>query len=315
MDRSLLENIAPFLAVAEHLSFTRAAAALGVTPTAVSKSIRTLERRHGVVLFQRTTRSVALTEAGAALFKRLRHTTAEIGDAFTALSDFRDHPSGVLRLTFSRLVMGILIEPLLAEFREKCPEVTLDLSLDEGTVDIVSGNFDAGIRLGESVEKDLVAVRLTPQITWSIVGSPDYFARVGRPRTPENLTEHEAIMYRFVTSGLLHKWEFKRRGRQFTVEMLSRLIVNDRASLITLARKGLGLAYVADVEAATDLAAGTLEPVLRDFIASDSGLYLYFPARTQSQPKLRAFIDIATRVSSRPGFLDLLRGHPKSGLR
>jgi DNA-binding transcriptional LysR family regulator len=193
--------------------------------------------------------------------------------------------------------------------------VTLDLSMDEGTVDIVSSNFDAGIRLGESVDKDLVAVRLTPQITWSIVGSPDYFARAGRPRTPESLTEHEAIMYRFVTSGLLHKWEFSQSGRQFTVEMLSRLIVNDRASLISLARKGLGLAYVADVEAAADFAAGTLEPVLRDFIVPDSGLYLYFPARTQSQPKLRAFIDIATRVSSQPGFLDTLRGHPKGGAR
>jgi len=309
VERSQLENIAPFLAVAEHLSFTRAAAVLGVTPTAVSKAIRNLEQRHGVILFQRTTRSVSLTEAGAALFKTLRHAADEIDSAFTVLNGFQDRPTGTLRLTLSRLVMSILIEPMLVEFRETCPDVTLDLSLNEGTVDIVSGNFDAGIRLGESIEKDMIAVRLTPEITWSIVGSPDYFARVGRPRVPEELTDHEAIFYRFVTSGVPHRWEFSEGTRQFTVEMKSRLIVNDRASLVSLARKGLGLAYVADVEAAADLAAGTLEPVLRDFIVPDTGLYLYFPTRTQSQPKLRAFIDIAARVSSQSGFLDALRGH------
>ncbi len=280
------------LSSAKALSMTRCTAAVSVTSSV------SIQRRS-----QRTTRSVALTEAGAALFKRLRHTTDEISDAFTVLSGFQDRPSGTLRLTLSRLVMGLLIEPRLAAFWRHYPDVGLDISLDEGTVDIVAGNYDAGIRLGESVEKDMIAVRLTPEIRWSVVGSPDYFARAGRPLTPEDLTDHQAILYRFITSGLPHRWEFSQGTRAFSVAMKSRMIVNDRASLVTLARRGLGLVYVADVEAASDLAMGLLEPVLRDFIAPTSGLYLYFPARTQSQPKLRAFIDFMTRAAAPPDFL------------
>lgn len=299
MDRTLLENVAQFLAVAETLSFTQAAKLLGVTPTAVSKSIRNLERRHDVVLFRRTTRHVALTEAGLALFHRLRHTADDINTAFRALSHFRDRPSGTLRLTFSHLVMKILIEPLLGEFRKKYPDVILDLSLNEGTVDIVSGNYDAGIRLGESLERDMVAVRLTPAIKWSVVGSPAYFEKAGRPRTPHELTGHEAILYRFVTSGVPHKWEFTEDGRDFSVAMPGRLIVNDRASLVSLAKMGLGLAYVSNIEVREELAENQLESVLCDFITPDAGLFLYFSARSQTQPKLRAFIDMATSVAAR----------------
>jgi DNA-binding transcriptional LysR family regulator len=299
LDRNLLENVVPFLAVAEHLSFTRAAAVLGLTPTAVSKSIRHLEQRHGVVLFQRTTRNVALTEAGAELFQRLKLATGEVDQAFAVLRGHRDVPSGTLRLTMSRGAMAHVVEPILEEYRRVCPEVTLDLSLNEGTVDLVSGNYDAGIRLGESIEKDMIAVRLTPQIEWSVAGSPDYFARHPTPRYPEDLTEHEAVLYRFVTSGNVHRWEFIRGKREYTVEMKGRVIVNDRFALVGLARRGLGLAYVADAEARADFAAGTLVSVLRDFVPTDPGLYLYFPSRAQTQPKLRAFIDLATKHASR----------------
>ncbi|CEF41437.1 LysR family transcriptional regulator [Acetobacter senegalensis] len=302
MDRSLLENVVQFLAVAETLSFTQAAKILRVTPTAISKSIRNLERRHGVVLFQRTTRHVTLTEAGVVLFQQLRHTVDDVNVAFHALSHFRDRPSGTLRLTFPHLIMTVLVKPLLVEFRKKYPDVILDLSLNEGTVDIVAANYDAGIRLGESIERDMVAVRLTPAIGWSVVGSPAYFARAGRPETPQELTGHEAILYRFVTSGLPHKWEFSHQGREFSVEVPSHLILNDRASVVSLARQGLGLAYVSDLEVREELANGMLESVLREFVTPDAGLFLYFPRRSQTQPKLRAFIDIAAEMTARLEF-------------
>lgn len=304
MDRSLLEHVVPFLAVAEHLSFTRAAARLGVTPTAVSKAIRQLETRHHVILFQRTTRSVALTEAGAALFRRLRRATDEIGDAFAVLDGYQDRPTGTLRLGLSRLVMGLLIEPLIAEFRESFPDVALELSLNDGAFDLTKCNCDAGVRLGETFEKDTSAVRLTPEVTWSVVGSPEYFAKAGRPRDPEDLIKHEAVLYKFTPSGAPSRWEFIRGSHEFSVEMRSNIIINDRSSLINLARQGLGLAYVTDVEAGADLVAGRLESVLRDFIPADSGFYLYFPSGAQNQPKLRAFIDLATRALSRPTFLE-----------
>jgi DNA-binding transcriptional LysR family regulator len=294
MDKDLLDGVVIFLAVAEHLSFTHAAGALGLTPTAVSKAIRQLERRHAVMLFQRTTRSVALTEAGSALQRRLRPASEEIGDAFKVLDGYQDRPTGTLRLTMSRAALRLLVEPLLVAYRLACPNVVLDLSVNEGFADLVNGNYDAGIRLGEYIEKDMVAVRLTPEVRWAVVGSPAYFARAGRPATPEELVQHEAVQYRFVTSGQPHRWEFLRDGHEFSVEMKSRLIVNDRASLLRFARLGLGLAYVMELDAADDLAAGRLEPVLQASIPVNSGIYLYFPARMQSQPKLRALIDLAT---------------------
>jgi len=295
MDKDQLDGIIPFLAVAEHLSFTRAALALNVSPTAVSKAILQLEQRYGVVLFQRTTRSVVLTESGAALFQRLQPAAAEIGAALAQLSNYQTRPAGTLRLTMSRTAMMLFVEPLVPEFCRAYPEITLELSLDEGIVDIASGLYDAGIRLGEIVEKDMTAISLTPELQWSVVGSPAYFSRVGRPQRPEDLTHHEGIIYRFVTSGQRHRWEFIRRGREFSVDMHGRIVVNDRASLLSFARQGLGLAYVADLEAAEDLASGRLESVLRDHIRPTTGMYLYFPAKTQAQPKLRAFIDMAKR--------------------
>jgi DNA-binding transcriptional LysR family regulator len=295
MEKDQLDGIVPFLAVAEHLSFTRAAMALNVTPTAVSKAIQQLEQRHGVVLFQRTTRSVVLTESGAALFQRLRPAAVEIDSALAQLSNAQAHPHGTLRLTMSPMAMRLLVEPFVPEFCRAYPDITLELSLDEGKVDLASGLYDAGIRLGETIEKDMVAVRLTPDLRWSVVGSPAYFARAGRPQKPADLTGHQGIIYRFVTSGQRHRWEFHRRGRDFSVDMAGRIVVNERSSLLAFARQGLGLAYVSDLEAAEDLATGRLESVLRDHIRPTSGMHLYFPSKTQAQPKLRAFIDMAKR--------------------
>jgi DNA-binding transcriptional LysR family regulator len=294
MNPDPFDGLTEFLAVAELKNFTQAAARLGVTPTAVSHAVKTLEKRTGVVLFQRTTRRVALTEAGVTLYSRLRPAAGEIDEALAALGSYRDRPMGTLRLTVPRLSGTLLMEPLIPRFRQAFPDVTLDISLDDAAVDLVTQGFDAGIRLGESIDKDMIAVRLTPDLNWSVVGSPEYFAKAGKPATPEELTGHETIGYRFLTSGMAHRWEFKRADREFTVGIQGKLTINDRNLMIASARAGQGLAYVCDFEVVDDLASGALVSVLRTFVPQSSGLYLYFPARTQGQPKLRAFIDLAT---------------------
>ncbi|MDO8404676.1 MULTISPECIES: LysR family transcriptional regulator [unclassified Pseudomonas] len=302
MNRDPFDGLTEFLAVAEHKSFTLAATRLAVTPTAVSHAIKLLERRTGVLLFQRTTRRVALTEAGASLFARLRPAASEIDEALAVLSGFRDQPMGTLRITAPRLSGALLIEPLMPLFRQAYPQVGLDISLDDATVDLMESGFDAGIRLGESIEKDMIAVRLTPDLQWSVVGSPAYFAKAGKPLSPEELTRHACIGFRFASSGSAHRWEFRRDGRDFTVGVESGVLVNDRKLLISAARNGLGLAYACNLEIIDELANGQLERVLQPFVPLSSGLYLYFPSRTQTQPKLRAFIDMATQwIADRGG--------------
>jgi DNA-binding transcriptional LysR family regulator len=235
MNLDPFNGLTEFLAVAELKNFTQAAARLGVTPTAVSHAVKTLEKRTGVVLFQRTTRRVALTDAGMTLYSRLRPAAGEIDEALAALSGYRDRPMGTLRLTVPRLSGKLLIEPLIPRFREAFPDVVLDISLDDATVDLVTEGFDAGIRLGESIDKDMVAVRLTPDLNWSVVGAPDYFAKAGQPAMPEELTAHQTIGYRFLTAGTAHRWEFERAGREFTVGVQGGLIVNDRNLMIAAA--------------------------------------------------------------------------------
>jgi DNA-binding transcriptional LysR family regulator len=296
-----LDGVAVFLAVAEHRSFTGAALALGVTPTAVSKAIRALEARQGVMLFQRTTRRVALTEAGQAVFLRLRPAVSDIADAFAALVGFRDRPMGTLRITAPHGAVEPILGALVPAFRRAYPEVSLEISLDEAIVDLVGAGFDAGIRLGEAVEKDMVAVRLTPEIAWSVVGAPRYFEGRERPKVPEDLVRHEALHYRFAGSGALHRWSFRRGKRDFLVETKGGLVLNDRQMLVDCAVEGLGLAFVSTQESRRAVAQGLLETFLQPYIPVDSGLYLYFPERSQSQLKLRVFIDMARRMAALPG--------------
>jgi DNA-binding transcriptional LysR family regulator len=293
-----LDGIRGFLAVAEHKSFSAAARRMDVTPTAISKAVKALERQHGILLFTRNTRSVALTEAGATLHASLAGATAQIDDAFAALTLLRDRPAGHLRLTVPRALGALVMKALIPRFRADFPDVSLDLSLDDGTVDLVAQGYDAGIRLGQSVEQDMVAVRLTGDLAWSVVGSAAYLARAGRPATPEELVRHETLRYRFHTSGALPRWRFMRDDEAFTVETGSMLAVNDTTLIADLARSGLGLAYLPDVEIEHDLASGRLQRVLQAFVPASTGLFLYFPARTQSQPKLRAFIDTALALAS-----------------
>ncbi|WP_104667521.1 LysR family transcriptional regulator [Ensifer adhaerens] len=290
------DGLREFLAVAEAKSFTAAAATLGVTPNAVSQTIKALEARLGLQLFVRTTRRVALTEAGLAFLKRVRPAASEIADAYELLGDFRDRPLGHLRLTVPRMAIPLVLTPLLPRFREAYPDVKVEISIDDAAVDITERGFDAGIRIGEAVERDMIAVRLTPDITWAVIGSPSYFARNGRPQTPEDLTRHEAIRYRYPASGTIYRWEFEREGRDFSVDVPGGLTVNDFQMLMEMAEAGTGLAYVPDLSVRDAISAGRLERVLEVYLPKSPGLFIYFPAKAQTQPKLRAFLDMAARV-------------------
>jgi DNA-binding transcriptional LysR family regulator len=292
----LFTGLSEFLAVADHASFRAAAAELRVTPAAVSQAIRALEARAGLPLFQRTTRKVALTETGADLIARLRPATAEIGDAFDALAALRQRPTGHLRLSVPRIAVDLVIMRVLPEFRRACPDVKLEVSVDDASIDLTADRFDAGVRIGEFIEHDMVAVRLTPDFRWLVVGAPSYFSSRGRPRSPEELTGHECIGYRFPTARSVYRWQFERRGREFSVDPRGSIVVDDHLAMIEFARRGLGLAYTADLVGARELASGELEAVLASYLPKKPGLFLYFPAKSQRQPKLRAFIEVTTRI-------------------
>ena len=321
---SSLELIQLFLAIAEHRSFTLAARRLDVSPTAVSKGVRALEARHGVPLFTRTTRSVALTEAGASLFAMLRPAVDQIQDAFSALEQFQHRPAGRLRITAPRAFGYLLARVLVPRMRAAYPDIGFDLSLDDGLVDLVAGGFDAGIRLGQSLAQDMVAVRLSRPMAWSIVAAPAYFERHGMPADPRDLLQHRTIRYRFTSSGILPPWTFRAGAGadegaparalegadqgahegEYQLEPEADLCANDTRMIAELARQGLGIACLPDIEIDDDLRQGRLVRVLGAHVAPTPGLYLYFPMRSQCQPKMRALIDEASRLAGE-GLLDV----------
>ncbi len=295
-----LDGLSTFLAVGNHKSFTAAAAATGVTPTAVSQKIKVLERRLGVVLFQRTTRRVALTEAGASLYARLRPAITDVEDALSALGDYRGRPSGTLRITAPRSSGASLLPPILTRMKEAYPELAIEISLDDAFVDIIAAGFDAGIRLGDAVEKDMVRVPITNASSWSIVGSPAYLAKAGRPRKPEDLLDHRTIRQRLLATGVVYRWELESRGKPITIDVPGGIVADEVGLMVGLAREGAGLAYVPDDAVEADIAAGKLERVLESYITPGPGLCLYFPARMQAQPKLRALIEMVKTVREKP---------------
>lgn len=287
-------GLTEFLAVAECGSFRAAAARVGVTPAAISQAVKALETRVGMPLFLRTTRSVALTEAGTSLLARLRPAATEIDGALGDLSVSRGQPAGILRLSVPRIALDLVLFPLLPHFRRAHPGVRIEVDVNDAFVDMMESGFDAGIRIGNVIERDMVAVRLTRNFQWCVVGSPDYFAARGKPRTPKDLLDHECIGYRFPTAKTVYRWQFREKGRDYSVDVAGGVVVNDHLSLVALAKTGLGLAYTADPVAERELSAGTLQAVLRPYLPTTQGLHLYFPGRSQAQPKLRAFIDFLT---------------------
>lgn len=304
---SSLELIRLFLAVAEQRSFTQAARRLNISPTAVSKGVRALEKKHGVTLFLRTTRSVSLTDAGASLLAILRPAVSQIEDAFSELAQFRHSPSGLIRLTAPRAFGFLVARVLVPRMRAAYPEITFELSLDDGLSDLMADGYDAGIRLGQAIAQDMVAIRLSRPLSWSIVSAPAYFERFGIPEAPRDLLRHKSIRYRFATTGVLPPWICKDADGEFQLSLEAALVANDTRIIAELARQGLGLACLPDIEIAEDVRLGRLVRVLTQFVADSSGLYLYFPMRAQSQPKIRALIEQASALADE-GVLDIASG-------
>jgi len=280
-------------AVARHGGFTRAALACGVSTSALSQSVRALEAQLGVRLFNRTTRRVALTEAGAQFLARVQPALAEIEAAFDALDASRDQPAGTLRINLPRVASELLVLPHLAEFMERHPQIRLELALEDAFADLVGAGFDAGIRLGESLAPGMVAVPIGGPIRIAVVGAPAYFGRRAPPATLDDLAAHDCLHYRFATGGV-YRWEFARPDepqRVFDALTQGRFMTNDLRTMVRAAEEGVGLLHVIEDFVREQLDSGRLVPVLQDWCPSFPGFYLYTPGRAQLPPKLRAFID------------------------
>lgn len=288
-------GLSEFLAIARHGSFRKAAHTLGVTPGAVSQAIQGLEARIGQPLFHRTTRSVGLTEAGEHLWSRIEGASGVITETLDDLAQMGARPSGTLRLLVQRLALQPVIEPALPAFRHAYPEVKVEVVIEDDHSDLVSAGFDAGIRIGEYIDRDMIAVGVSPPFRWKVFGAPGYFASHGRPLVPEDIARHECIRYRRPDVGDIYRWEFQREGQALAIEPPGSLLVNDGTLLRSLARRGLGLIYTADLSVTAEVAAGLLEPVLEEFTPVQERIFLYFPRASRNQPKLRAFVDLCGR--------------------
>lgn len=274
-------DLLSFMVVARERTFTRAAAQLGVSQSALSHAMRNLEARLEVRLLTRTTRSVAPTEAGEQLFMRLSPHLLEIEQELTALRDTRDRPAGNIRLTAGEHAMSAVLWPVLKPFMAQYPDINVEVTVDDGLTDIVDGRFDAGVRLGEQVAKDMIAIRIAPDMRMAVVGSADYLHRFGVPETPEQLDQHRCINMRLPTRGGLYAWEFERDGRELRVRVDGQLILNSLPQRIDAAENGLGLAYVPEDAVQDALAEGRLVRVLEAWCPAFAGYHLYYPSRRQ----------------------------------
>ena len=291
--RGALDGVEAFLSVARHRSFRRAAADLGVTPSALSQAIRNLEARVGAALFARTTRSVGLTEAGERFYARAAPAYEELVAAGGAAREIGERPTGLLRLSVPRGVVPLLLQPVIASFCQAYPEIELEITASEELVDLVAGGFDAGIRLGQFLEADMVAVRLTPPFRFIAVGAPAYLERYGAPACAEDLKGHACLRLRRSNGGLA-SWRLVDQGKSLEVVVAGPLIANDYPTLLGAALEGVGLAQVPEPMAAAAVASGRLQIVLEHLSPTTPGAFLYHPGRRQELPKLRAFIDHVT---------------------
>lgn len=281
MRREELVDLNAFMAVAEEQSFTRAAARLGTSQSALSHTIRRLEQRLGVRLLTRTTRSVAPTEAGERLLGTLRPALESIGAELLSLGELRDRPTGTIRITVGEHAARAVIWPALKTLLPDYPDVHVELSLDSGLADIVSDRFDAGVRLGEALAKDMIAVRIGPDLRMAVIGAPDYLARHGTPQTLQELSRHQCINLRMRTSGSLYAWELEKDGRELRVRVEGQLAFNSAEMIVRAAADGFGLGFVMEDQAAEPIAAGRLVRVLEDWCPAFPGYHLYYPSRRQ----------------------------------
>lgn len=286
-----INDLQAFLAVAQDQSFTKAAARLGVTPSALSHTIRALEERLGIRLLARTTRNVSATEAGERLLRSIAPLFEQINAELEALGELRDKPSGTLRISCTDDQIELCIRPMLADFLKTYPDITLEFYVDYGFTNVVEQRFDAGIRLGESISKDMIAVRIGPDWRLAVVGAPAYFERHPAPATPHELTGHECVNIRHRPSGSVYAWEFEGNGQAFTVKAEGQLVFNSIMHVLNAAVDGIGLAYVPEELVAPYLADGRLVEVLADWCPVFQGYHLYYPNRRQSSAAFSAFVD------------------------
>lgn len=279
MHRNEYGDLAAFLAVAEELNFTRAAALMASSQSALSHTIRRLEERLGVLLFTRTTRNISLTEAGAKLRDSLRPAFADIRRSLDALDDLRDRPAGTIRITSSRDAAAAILMPTVRGMLAEFPDLHVEISVDQRLTDIAEEGFDAGIRLGEQVEKDMIAVRISPDLEMVVAGSPGYFRHHAAPRTPHDLTAHNCINLRLPTRGGLYAWEFEKDGRPLNVRVKGQFTCNDVPMLVDAAAEGLGLVCLPDHTMRAELDSGRLVRVLSDWCPPFPGFHLYYPSR------------------------------------
>jgi len=291
MARPNANDLLAFLAVARARSFTKAAAQLGVSPSALSHTIRRLEERLGLRLLTRTTRRVELTEAGGRLLQALGPRFDEIDAEIAALSELREKPAGTIRITAGEHPASMILWPTLATLLPHYPDVKMEIVIDYGLTDIVAGHYDAGVRLGEQVAKDMIAVRIGPDMRMAVVGAPSYFEAHSRPKQPQDLTQHDCIGLRLPTYGSIYAWEFEKNGREVKVHVEGRLVFNNLALRLNAAMAGLGLAYLPEDQVLTHIAAGRLIRVLAEWCPPFSGYHLYFPSRRQPTPAFAVVVE------------------------
>jgi DNA-binding transcriptional LysR family regulator len=280
-----------FAAIAEHGNFARAAAQLGISPSALSQTIRNLEERMGIRLLNRTTRSVAPSEAGERLLGRLLPLLTDLDAAVADIKSLRETPSGLLRINAPRLAAMLHLAPLLGPFHRAYPDITVDIVVEDKLVDIVAERFDAGIRLGETVQKDMVSVKLAGEMEMMVVASPDYVSRFGVVKTPRGLQGHRCINTRWPTDGSLYHWEFERGSEKIDAAVTGPLIVTEPEVVVQAVLDGVGIGYLFDYLAKPHVAAGRMVRMLEDWTPPFPGPHIYYPSRRQMPPPLRAFLD------------------------
>ncbi len=286
-----LSAVAALARVVHHGSFTKAALELGVSTSALSQAMRSLEARAGIRLLNRTTRRVAPTVAGQRFLTSSLPALEILDNAFAELDQERGMPAGTLRVNVSRAAAEHLVAPILSQFADDHPEVVLDLVIDDGLADLAGEGFDAGIRLGEQLSPRAVAVAIGPPLSMAVVSSPEYFAKHGVPQTPVDLTGHRCLRYRFRSNGAIYRWEFTDKRGDFAMDVAGGLIVSDSSMISTSALSGWGIACALDISVAVDIAAGRLQRVLEPYCPPFDGFHLHYPHREQMPLKLRVFID------------------------
>ncbi len=291
MPRETMADLVAFLAVARERSFTRAAAQLGVSPSALSHTVRKLEERLGMRLLTRTTRSVSTTEAGERLVGAIGPHFDEVRREVEGLSALRDKPAGTIRITSGDHPAETILWPMLEKLLPKYPDINVEVSVDDTLRDLAEDRFDAGVRLGEQVAKDMIAVPIGPAVQMVVVGAPSYLKTHSRPRTPHDLAEHRCINLRLRTLGGVYAWEFEKGGRELKVRVEGQAVFNDARLIIKAARAGLGLAYVFRDAVEAELADGSLNLVLADWTPPFSGYHLYYPSRRQHSPAFALLVE------------------------